>query len=270
MVRPIHNSAAALLPDVLAVAHVAAQQIMAIYESGFNVEHKQDRTPLTEADLAAHHAIVAGLSALTPNIPVLSEESVEIPFEVRSAWQQYWLVDPLDGTREFIKRNGEFTVNIALIEGGVPVLGVIVVPESGLAYFAFQGGGAFKQLPGAEPSKIQTRTFDAANVVVASSRSHGSTELQGFLARLGGCQRIVMGSSLKSCQVAEGVADIYPRFGLTSEWDTAAAQCIVQEAGGELLALTLQPLRYNTKGSLLNPHFIVVGDPTYDWASLIR
>lgn len=256
---------AAWLPEVRAIADAAAQQIMTIYQSGFNIEHKDDQTPLTEADLAAHHTIVDSLQALTPGMSVLSEESGEIPFEVRSSWQQYWLVDPLDGTREFIKRNGEFTVNIALIENGDAILGVIVVPESGLAYYAVRGGGAFKQCADEVPVSIKTRPFNSQDIVVASSRSHSSETLQTFLGHLGEHHRLAMGSSLKSCLVAEGRADLYPRFGLTSEWDTAAAQCIVEEAGGKLLDLSLQPLRYNSKPSLLNPHFIVVGDPTHDW-----
>lgn len=216
--------------------------------------------------MAAHHAILAGLGALTPGIPILSEESGEISFEVRSTWQRYWLVDPLDGTREFIKRNGEFTVNIALIESGEAVLGVIVAPESDLAYYAARSDGAYKQ-PSSDATAVQikTRCYNPAETVIASSRSHGSEALQRFLAQLRPRRTVPMGSSLKSCLVAEGVADIYPRFGLTSEWDTAAAQCIVEEAGGSLLDLDLQPLRYNHKPSLLNPHFIVVGDPTYDW-----
>jgi len=261
--------AAELVPDVIVLAHAAAQQILIIYETEFTIEHKDDQSPLTDADLAAHDIIVAGLSKLTPEIPVLSEESGEIPFEVRATWSRYWLVDPLDGTREFIKRNGEFTVNIALIESGEPVLGVIVVPLSGLAYSAVRGGGAFKQAVDGEPSPIRTRMFEDDSVVVASSRSYGSEALQGFLARLGQYRHVPLGSSLKSCMVAEGLADIYPRFGLTSEWDTAAAQCIVEQAGGLLLDLTLQPLRYNTKASLLNPPFIVVGDGSHDWASLL-
>ncbi len=261
--------AVALLPQVVAVAHAAAAQILTIYEAGFSVEEKADHSPLTDADLAAHAAIVSGLSALTPALPVLSEESAEIPFEVRRQWQQYWLVDPLDGTREFIKRNGEFTVNIALIDRGAPVLGVIVVPASGVTYFAAHGVGAYKQAARAEPQQIKTRAFNEESIVVASSRSHGSDALEDFLAQFGGCQQAVMGSSLKFCLVAEGVADLYPRFGLTSEWDSAAAHCIVQQAGGQVFDLNLQPLRYNTKSSLLNPHFLVVGDCSQDWARFL-
>ncbi len=268
MTKRTHR-AAALLPDVIAVAHAAAQQILIIYETEFTIEHKDDKSPLTDADLAAHDIIVAGLSKLTPEIPILSEESGEVPFVVRSTWQQYWLVDPLDGTREFIKRNGEFTVNIALIESGEPVLGVIVVPESGLTYFAVSGGGAFKQPVGGAPLPIKTRMLNDDCVVVLSSRSYGSEALQDFLARLAQYRQMPLGSSLKSCWVAEGLADIYPRFGLTSEWDTAAAQCIVEQAGGQLLDLTLKPLRYNTKASLLNPSFIVIGDTNHDWAALV-
>jgi len=264
-----HSLAAELLPAVLAVAHTAAREILAIYEAGFNVEQKEDKTPLTEADLAAHEIIVAGLSELAPDIPILSEESGDIPFEVRSTWLRYWLVDPLDGTREFIQHNGEFTVNIALIDAGEPVLGVIVVPVSGTAYFAAQGGGAFKQFADNVAMPIKTRPFDVNNTVVAASRSHGNAAQQEFIARLGECHEVGLGSSLKFCLVAEGRADLYPRLGLTSEWDTAAAQCIVQQAGGLVLGLDLQKLTYNSKESLLNPHFLVFGDREHDWRQLL-
>lgn len=248
------------------IASDAANKILEIYNSEFTVTHKEDKTPLTNADLAAHHIILDGLRNLTPDIPVLSEESASIPYATRQTWQRYWLVDPLDGTREFIKRNGEFTVNIALIENQKSILGVIVVPVSGLHYFAWQDGGAWKQSPAHAAEKIQVSAISHHQALrVAGSRSHGSEKLQRFLARLGTYVLVSMGSSLKSCLIAEGKADLYPRLGLTSEWDTAAAQCIVEQAGGFVTGLDLQPMRYNTKDSLLNPEFFVFGDNSRDW-----
>ncbi|MFQ5470203.1 MAG: 3'(2'),5'-bisphosphate nucleotidase CysQ [Gammaproteobacteria bacterium] len=259
-----------LLEPVSALANDAGQRIMSIYNKGFSVQQKEDRSPLTEADMAAHNAIVAGLSLLTPEIPILSEESSQIPFEERSKWNTYWLVDPLDGTREFIKRNGEFTVNIALIEDHKPILGVIVVPVSGLCYFACKGKGAFKKMPGKAPEQIKVRAYDPKSIVVAGSRSHRSDGLSAFLANVGEHEYISMGSSLKSCLVAEGKADVYARIGLTSEWDTAAAHCIVEAAGGRITDTDMDPLLYNTKESLLNPHFFVSGDLEHDWSKYLE
>jgi 3'(2'), 5'-bisphosphate nucleotidase len=239
---------------------------MTFYKQDVSIEQKEDRTPLTEADMAAHNAIVAGLSVLTPEIPILSEESAQIPFTERSQWDSYWLVDPLDGTREFIKHNGEFTVNIALIRNHRPLLGVIVVPVSGLCYYACDKQGAFKLEPGGKPESITVRPFDSMNLVIAGSRSHRSDKMGDFLSNLGEHVMISMGSSLKSCLVAEGKADIYARFGPTSEWDTAAAHCIVEQAGGGLTDLRMKTLRYNTKESLLNPPFLVIGDGSHDWS----
>jgi len=259
----------ALLPRVVEIARAAAGAILQIYERDFEVEQKEDRSPLTEADLAAHRLIVSSLGELTPETPVLSEESAAIPFAERSGWQRYWLVDPLDGTKEFIKRNGEFTVNIALIEDHQPVLGVIVVPVSGQCYLAARGQGAFRQPAGGAAAAIHVRPLDLNHVIVAGSRSHAGPQLAGFLARLNSHELISMGSSLKICLVAEGRADVYPRLGLTSEWDTAAAHCIVEEAGGRLTDTAMQPLRYNTKDSLLNPFFFVSGDPEHDWSQYL-
>ncbi len=256
----------ALLPRVIEIARQASEKILEVYNSEFAIAHKDDKSPLTEADMAAHKVIVAGLSALTPDIPVLSEESASIPFAERSRWRRYWLVDPLDGTKEFIKRNGEFTVNIALIEGHEPVLGVIVVPVSGLCYFAAKGAGAFKEMPGGAAQPIHVKPLDLGHVIAVGSRSHAGPQLEQFLKNLGSHELMSMGSSLKICLVAEGKADIYPRLGLTSEWDTAAAHCIVVEAGGRLTDTAMQPLRYNTKDSLLNPHFFVSGDTGHDWS----
>jgi 3'(2'), 5'-bisphosphate nucleotidase len=259
-----------LLQDVVALAHAAGEQILEVYNrDDHGVESKQDDSPLTAADMASHHEIVAGLERLTPDIPILSEESASLPYVERSRWTRYWLVDPLDGTREFIKRNGEFTVNIALIEDGVPVLGVVYVPVTGVCYSACQGHGAFKQTADSAPAPISVRRLGDGPVMVVGSRSHRGDSLNSFLAKLGDHDMVGMGSSLKLCLVAEGAADIYPRLGPTSEWDTAAAQCVVEQAGGFVTALDMQPLRYNTKDSLLNPFFLVFGDASHDWSQYL-
>lgn len=256
-----------LAEPVVDLARVAGDAILAIYNSDdCKVEAKADNSPLTAADMASHHAIVDGLQALTPDIPVLSEESASLPYSERSGWSVYWLVDPLDGTREFIKRNGEFTVNIALIEDGVPVLGVVYVPVTGTTYLGCRGLGAFKQAGDGTRAPIQVRTQVGAPVMVVGSRSHRGDSLVSFLERLGEHEMVGMGSSLKLCLVAEGVADIYPRLGPTSEWDTAAAQCVVEQAGGHVTDTDMQPLRYNTKESVLNPFFLVFGDRDHDWS----
>jgi 3'(2'), 5'-bisphosphate nucleotidase len=258
-----------LLQPVVELARKAGEQILKIYAEDFNVEHKEDRSPLTEADMAAHHIIMAGLRDLTPDLPILSEEEAAIPYTERAQWQSYWLVDPLDGTREFIKRNGEFTVNIALIADQQPVLGVIYVPVSGVSYFAARGRGAYRREPGHDAQAIRVRPWQGGHITVAGSRSHRDERFGRFLEQFDDHAIISMGSSLKSCLVAEGKADIYVRLGPTSEWDTAAAQCIVEEAGGKLLDTAMHPLRYNTKESLLNPYFIVCGDARHDWANYL-
>ncbi|TNF36921.1 MAG: 3'(2'),5'-bisphosphate nucleotidase [Gammaproteobacteria bacterium] len=256
--------------NVIDIARLAGNKILEIYNRGFDIEHKEDKTPLTTADLAAHDIILAGLKELTPEIPVLSEESEKIPFSIRQQWQRYWLVDPLDGTREFIKRNDEFSVNIALIENHQSILGVIYAPVMAIDYYAWRQGGAYKKEKGQQPQKIHVRSIDPTQLTVAGSRSHGTERQQEYIAKLGDVNLIPMGSSLKSCLVAEGKADIYPRLGPTSEWDTAAAQCIVEEAGGELINIeTGLPMRYNTKDNLTNPHFLVYGDASMDWQALL-
>ncbi len=257
------------LPEVIDLARKAGKKILEIYQGDFDVVRKDDQSPLTAADLAAHDMIVAGLSELTPDIPVLSEEEAGIPFTQRRVWQTYWLVDPLDGTREFVKRNGEFTVNIALIHNHIPVLGVIDAPVLNTIYYAAQGHGSWKIEGLGSAQRISVRPCPDTGVVVVGSRSHGGDSLNKFLSALGDHELRSIGSSLKSCLVAEGNADIYPRLGPTSEWDTAAAQCVVEEAGGVLVELDMQPLRYNTKESLLNPHFLVIGDCQRDWHSFL-
>ncbi len=254
------------LEPAIEVAKQAGRRILEIYEAGFSVTQKGDQTPVTEADMAAHEIIETGLRALTPDLPILTEESEALPFETRREWSRYWLVDPLDGTREFIKRNGEFTVNIALVDGHEPVLGIVYAPVLGVYYYACRGHGAFKRDCCEPPHPISVRSWAGGRVMVAGSRSHGSKAFEDFLARLGEYELIPMGSALKSCLVAEGTADLYARLGPTSEWDTAAAQCIVEEAGGHITDIRMQPLRYNTKESLRNPHFFVFGDTNEDWS----
>ncbi len=257
----------ALLEPVRMLAAEAGGRIMAVYGTAFTVTEKADASPLTLADLAAHEAISAGLRRLTPAIPVLSEESASVPFQERAAWDVFWLVDPLDGTKEFVKRNGEFTVNIALIQGHEPILGVVQVPASGLCYVAARGLGAFRLEPGKAAQRIAVQPVGKGAIRVVGSRSHGGPGLERFVARLGEHSLVTIGSSLKFCVVAEGGADVYPRLGPTSEWDTAAAQCIVEEAGGQVIDLQGQRLLYNARESLLNPHFLVIGDTDHDWLS---
>ncbi|MBS0380869.1 MAG: 3'(2'),5'-bisphosphate nucleotidase CysQ [Proteobacteria bacterium] len=252
------------------LARRAGAAILEVYAGSFAVEHKADDSPLTAADMASHRVIVEGLHTLTPDIPVLSEESKSIAWATRRAWDRYWLVDPLDGTREFVKRNGEFTVNIALIENHVPVLGVVQLPVTGELYYGVAGEGAFlESSPGALPKPIATRAAQAVPVV-AGSRSHGSDRQAEVLGRLGDYRLLPVGSSIKFCMVARGDADLYLRLGPTSEWDTAAAQCVVEQAGGKVVDLQGAPLRYNTKDSLLNPEFLAIGDTSVDWLARLR
>lgn len=248
----------------LVLALQAGEAIMAIYASDFAVTEKADASPLTQADLAAHRILVDGLAVLSPSLPCLSEEAADIPYATRAAWTRYWLVDPLDGTREFIKRNDEFTVNIALIEDGVPILGVIHAPALGLSYSAARGLGA-QRIDRGQGVPIHARPTPARPRLVVS-KSHRDATLAALLAALPAHDAVSRGSSLKFCLVAEGAADLYPRTGLTSEWDTAAGQCIAEQAGAQVLTLPQwAPLRYNLKDSLLNPPFAVIGDPAYAW-----
>jgi len=252
------------LDEVRRLAVDAGHRILDVYEREIEVAHKDDRSPLTEADRQSHELIVARLTALTPAIPVLSEESAAVDYAVRATWTRFWLVDPLDGTKEFIKRNGEFTVNIALIENGKAVLGVVHVPVRGETYFAARAGGAFMQKGNTVPVPIHTRRFNGARPMVVASRSHAGVETEAFLKSIGEYEAMSMGSSLKLCLVAEGKADVYPRLGPTMEWDTAAAHCVVEEAGGRVTDRQRRPLSYN-KADLHNPWFIVSGAGDYDW-----
>ncbi|MGC2636780.1 MAG: 3'(2'),5'-bisphosphate nucleotidase CysQ [Acidobacteriaceae bacterium] len=250
---------ASLLPQVVTLARKAGDAILRVYsEVDPAIEYKRDNSPLTQADMASHHVIVEGLTRLTPEWPVLSEESKEIPFDQRSQWTCFWLVDPLDGTKEFLRRNGEFTVNIALMGRNSPVLGVVYAPAMDVMYYAAKGAGAWKS-DGKASSPVPIRTAQSANdhLRVVVSRSHGSGEenLDRFTGGAQRCEFVPMGSSLKFCLVAEGVADLYPRTGPTMEWDTAAAQCIVEQAGGQVTDLDGNPMQYN-KPVLLNPGFV--------------
>ncbi len=261
---------AALLDPVVAIVREAGAAVLAIYHSGdFGATAKADDSPLTLADLASHRVIVSALEKLTPGIPVLSEESAAAGFEVRSHWPRYWLIDPLDGTREFVARNGEFTVNVALIVGHDPVLGVVGVPARDQIYTGIPGRGAERR-DGAEPAvPIAIRQPAAPPVRVVGSRSHRGDSLDAFLARLGDHELVPTGSALKFCIVAEGGADVYPRLGPTSEWDTGAAQAVLVAAGGKVVTTSGALLRYNTKAEILNPFFIAYGDPSRDWIALL-
>jgi len=257
------------IEKLIDIAVIAGEAILNIYETDFSVYEKSDLSPLTEADLAAHNVISDSLLKLTPEIPILSEESAKIPYSLRKTWERYWLIDPLDGTKEFVKRNGEFTVNIALIENGQPTIGVIYVPVSNVTYYGSRDGGAFKKLPDSPAEPISVASKHGSPIRVAGSRSHAGESLKRYLENLGEHEIISMGSSLKSCLVAEGKADIYPRLGPTSEWDTGAAQAIVEAAGGRLTDTTMQTLSYNKKESLLNPDFFVFGNLDEDWSKYL-
>ncbi len=257
------------LDQLLEISRRAGEVILEVYAGDFSIVEKADSSPLTQADLAAHHLICAALADIDPDTPVLSEESAEIPFSERRQWQEYWLVDPLDGTKEFVNRNGEFTVNIALILDHAPVMGMVHVPVSGKTYFGARGIGAFCRDGQKDAKVISCRQPAAKPMVVVGSRSHANPDLEKRLDAIGPYRLISMGSSLKFCLVAEGKADFYPRLGPTSEWDTAAAQAVVEAAGGQVTTLDGQALSYNTKESLLNPEFLVFGDSGRDWPGLM-
>ncbi|MFC4310329.1 3'(2'),5'-bisphosphate nucleotidase CysQ [Steroidobacter flavus] len=260
---------AELLANVVKLAQQAGDAILSVYSEQFEVTHKTDQSPLTVADLRSHEIISKGLRTLTPDVPVLSEEASDIPFEQRREWTRYWLVDPLDGTKEFVSRNGEFTVNIALIENHVPVLGIVHVPVTSTTYTGATGVGAFKQVDGQAPEPLRVRAPADSPLRIVGSRSHRGDTLDKYLPKLAPYELVAVGSSLKFCLVAEGSADFYPRFGPTSEWDTAAAQAVVEAAGGVVVKTNGERLRYNTKADLLNPHFLVYGDRGRDWLQIL-
>lgn len=271
-----HAELKQLMGDVQGIAEAAGQEVMAIFrdESRWAVEHKADDSPLTAADLAAHRVILARLTALTPDIPVISEESEAIPREVRAQWSRCWMVDPLDGTREFIARSNEFTVNIALIENGEAILGVVHAPAAGIVYVAARGCGAW-HAEGATLRPVLSAPLPARGErpvrIVASRRHRGARDeafCQAVGERLGEIEFSTAGSAFKICIVAEGRADLYPRFGPTMEWDTAAGQVVVEEAGGVLMDEQGRPFRYNQRDTLLNGGFIVAGAEPALWQDI--
>jgi 3'(2'), 5'-bisphosphate nucleotidase len=267
MREPTYES---LLGPVRAIARAAGETILEVYNRAFAVTLKADRSPLTEADHAAHDLIADRLAALEPTLPVLSEEDSGVAYATRRAWQRYWLIDPLDGTKEFIKRNGEFTVNVALVDRGRAVLGVVLAPALDIEYSASMGGGAFRRRESGALEPIRVARPAAEPPRVVCSRSHAGDELTGYLERLGPHVLKPMGSAIKICLVAEGAADVYPRLGPTSEWDTAAAQAILECAGGSMIDLEGRPVAYNSKEGLLNPSFLAIGDATRDWLAPVR
>lgn len=259
---------------LLALAAQAGEAIMAVYARTIEVSTKSDQSPLTEADLASHRILVDGLTALTPDIPVFSEEDADTPWAIRSQWRRYWLIDPLDGTKEFINRNGEFTVNIACIEGHEAVFGVVGVPAQGVMYWGdVRRGEAFRRESGLTTSIRGRQRNEKTPLVIVASRSHGGQRLEDYLKtveeRCGRTERTPVGSSLKLCILAEGRADLYPRLGPTSEWDIAAADAVLHAAGGALWAADGSAFRYNAKESVLNPDFIAVADGRYPWKSVL-
>ncbi len=256
-----------LLPEVERIARKAGELVMEVYKRDFDVMFKEDQSPVTEADLLASEYIEAALKKLAPEIPFMSEESASVPFSERSSWDTYWLIDPIDGTRSFVNKTDEFTVNIALISQHQPILGVVYVPVTCINYYAAEGEGAFKRDADGKVATIAARQL-ASPPVIAGNRSK-SGEMEKFLRKVGSHELIIMNSSLKICLVAEGSADLYARFWPTSEWDTAAGHAVVKEAGGSLVDMQMQPLLYNTKDSLINPYFFVRGDHQEDWSKYI-
>lgn len=248
-----------LLVAVTRLAREAGHATMAYYEGAVpaGVRLKEDSSPVTLADEEAQAILLEGLGRLDPETPVISEEAAAPSFEIRRTWRRFWLVDPLDGTKEFIKRRAEFTVNVALIEGGEPVLGVIVAPALELAYWATKGSGSWRQQKSDTPERIYSREpVDGAPLTVVESLSHPSDELEEYLRTLPVGRRVKAGSSLKFCWVADGRADIYPRLGPTMEWDVAAGDCIYRQSGRQ--GERASPLRYN-KPELRNPSFVIGG-----------
>ncbi|KLN65537.1 3'(2'),5'-bisphosphate nucleotidase CysQ [Vibrio sp. VPAP30] len=262
------------LPAVIEIARSAGQLILDIYEKKeYEAFTKSDETPVTSADIAAHKLIVEKLTELTPDIPVLSEEAADISLDKRSQWSRYWLVDPLDGTQEFIARSGDFATIIALVENHKPVMGVVYAPVSGVTYYAYQGKGAWKIPDLSESVRIKTHQHDGPKspIAMAISRRQDINRITSRMSSGWNYDLVPLGSAaLKACLVAEGAVDCYLRLGPTGEWDTAATQCIVEEAGGRILSTLLEPLSYNERDTLENPNFIVLGDENLPWDEILK
>lgn len=247
----------ALVPDLRRIAALAGERILELY--GSEAVSKSDGTPVTAADHASQETILAALRELTPDIPILSEEAAEIPYSTRREWPRLWVVDPLDGTKEFLKRSGEFTVNIALVEQGAAVAGVVYAPAIATAWTGYRGGAATVHRDGVE-TEIHAETSAAAPIRLAVSRDHLGAEENALIERLGETTTVSAGSSIKFCLIAEGRADVYPRFVPTMEWDTAAAQAVLEAAGGHVTQRDGSPLTYNRE-NLRNPPIIAWADP---------
>lgn len=270
-----------IIPSLKEIVKSAGEVILEVYHASgeIKVENKSDDSPVTKADHAAHIIIEAGLKNLAIKYPVLSEEGGLPDFNTRKTWHRYWLVDPLDGTKEFINKNGEFTVNIALIEGSKAILGIVYVPVTGVLYYGLDHqeeniSFAVKETHDSQKELSVSKVNFDTDLVVVGSRRHGAEALDALLtsieAQFSSLKLVSMGSSLKICAIAEGSAHWYPRLALTSEWDTAAAHAVLSGAGGSILNEALDTLDYNQKDSLLNPYFHAIGDPEFDWKSLIR
>ncbi|WP_158774384.1 3'(2'),5'-bisphosphate nucleotidase CysQ [Cobetia sp. L2A1] len=264
-----------LLGDVERLCREAGRAILAVTQGGdLETQYKSDNSPVTAADMAAHHLLVAGLAELTPELPVLSEESDKDEIAARHEWPLFWLVDPLDGTREFVSGSGEYTVNVALIKGHRSVLGVVDAPVLGVTWSGLEGVGAFRE---DEAGRVAIQVSPAADVLrVVASKSHLDERTAGLIERLAPVEDISCGSSLKFCRIAEGNADLYPRYAPTSEWDTAAAQAVLEAAGGQVFEaeslLTHHPktLSYNARPTLLNPFFIACGAADGRWRKVLE
>jgi 3'(2'), 5'-bisphosphate nucleotidase len=246
-----------LIEQLIEISKDAGKAILEVYNSNFGHQIKEDLSPLTKADTLSNNIICERLKVITPDIPILSEENSDIPFNIRSSWEQYWLVDPLDGTKEFIKKNGEFTVNIALIENNTPIFGIIHVPVTNETYWGSNTKGSFYIKGNNQKTKLCVEKNIRSQVRIVASRSHPSKMLDALLEEIGEYKIITKGSSLKFCLIAKGQADIYPRLGPTSEWDIAAGHAIVKFAGGSLLTIDRKSMQYNLTENNLNPYFVV-------------
>ena len=265
------------LTILLNIIREAGSEILSVYSDKTisRISYKDDDSPITEADRLANGIIVRELKKLPLNFPILSEESEKPSYSERQSWADYWLIDPLDGTKEFIKENGEFTVNIAHIRNGIPEMGAVHVPVSGVTYLGKKGLGAWRINQDDFTEEIHSRKIDTSSrpLKVLASRSHRNDLLDNLIqdisVKVGDLEVIAMGSSLKICLLAEGKADLYPRLTPTCEWDTAAAHAVLAGSGGEIFDVNFRALKYNQKSSLVNPNFFAVADPNFDWDKLL-
>jgi 3'(2'), 5'-bisphosphate nucleotidase len=256
-----------LLPQLIDLTKAIAKEILPIYEGKQTPAIiKADGSPLTQADLLANEMIKNFLNKVTPQIPIISEESCDIPFATRKAWPFYWLIDPIDGTKEFLAKNGDFTINIAFIDHHQPTLGIVSLPTHQTTYYALKGQGAWKS-SAQGTQRLYTEKLNPKKAIrLVASRRHGENAAEKIRQHCPNVELMSRGSSLKFCLLAEGSADFYPRLGPTSEWDTAAAQCILEQAGGAVIDFSGRPLQYNTNDSYLNPNFLAIADTAINWS----